>query len=303
MSTRPDTAPARAAESGPYRYVLVPLDRSADSAVALRSGHALAARFGATVHTVGVAGAADDRADLASVAVAALGVAPGDARVHTAAGDDVASAIATLADDLGDCLVCMSSGVHGRVAGALLGSTARELLHLRQRPLVLVGPLADRPAFMEDSWPTPLGVDRLVVCVDDAPEGSAPSTAAATVEVAARWASALAMSLTVLHVVTPTVSLSGEAHGGERAPWLVRLAEQARMHVAHVDVRVENDPIGVADGVRTHLAAHPAGLLAVSTHARSGLDRVVHGAAGASIVAASTIATLVIATVAPDARP
>jgi nucleotide-binding universal stress UspA family protein len=287
--------------TGPYRNVLVPLDRSADSAVALRSGHALAARFGATLHTIGVAGDAGEQAHLATVAGTALGVAPEDARVHTVVGDDVAGAIATLADELGDCLVCMASHVHGRLAGALLGSTARELLHRRERPVVLVGPLADRPAFMEESWPTPLAVGRLVVCVDAEPDGAAPTVASTTVEVAARWAAALASSLTILHVVIPGVSLTGEARGGEQAPWLVRLAEQAQRHVADVDARVENDPIGVGDGVRAHLAAHPAGLLAVSTQARSGVDRIVHGAIAAGIVAASSIATLVIATRGTDA--
>ncbi len=55
------------------------------------------------------------------------------------------------------------------------------------------------------------------------------------------------------------------------------------------------DPISPADGVRRYLDEHPAGLVAVTTHARTGLRRVLLGADAANIVHASTAPNLVIA--------
>jgi nucleotide-binding universal stress UspA family protein len=54
------------------------------------------------------------------------------------------------------------------------------------------------------------------------------------------------------------------------------------------------DPISPADGLSTYLDQHPAGLLAVTTHARTGLRRVLLGADAAKIVHASTAPALVV---------
>ena len=54
------------------------------------------------------------------------------------------------------------------------------------------------------------------------------------------------------------------------------------------------DPISPASGVRTYLDQNPAGLIAVTTHARTGLRRVLLGADAAAIVHASTAPALVV---------
>ena len=60
-----------------------------------------------------------------------------------------------------------------------------------------------------------------------------------------------------------------------------------------VDGEVVRDPIGAAGGLRSHLQERPAGLVAVTTHARSGLQRALLGATAASIVHASVAPCLV----------
>ena len=102
------------------------------------------------------------------------------------------------------------------------------------------------------------------------------------------------MTLTILNVAAPKVTLTGTAGNDSLEDWMARLAAGASHHHLDVDTHVEVDPVGTVEGVRSYLAAHPAGLLVVSTRARDGLDRLVHGATAAGITAASTIATLVV---------
>jgi nucleotide-binding universal stress UspA family protein len=275
-----------------YDRVLVPIDGSERST--------LASRLGATLHTVSVATDPTTLVQLAAAAAAALGVSPTDPRVHTVERDDPANAIAAVADELGSCIVCMSTHAHDRFAGAVLGSAARDLLHLRGQPVVMIGPLADRPVYMADAWAEPLIIDRVVVCVDAdcPPSGDADpltrTAASILVEIAARWAITLGMSLTVLNVAAPKVTLTGTAGSDELENWMTRLATDASLRRLDVDTVVQVDPVGTVEGVRSYLGAHPAGLLVVSTHARNGLDRLVRGATAAAITAASTIATLVV---------
>jgi nucleotide-binding universal stress UspA family protein len=57
---------------------------------------------------------------------------------------------------------------------------------------------------------------------------------------------------------------------------------------------VHGDPISAAAGIGDYLRQQPAGLLAVITHAREGIQRVVHGAQAASIVSQSVVPVLVV---------
>jgi nucleotide-binding universal stress UspA family protein len=69
--------------------------------------------------------------------------------------------------------------------------------------------------------------------------------------------------------------------------------EPLRAQVAAVDGQVVRGRIGAASGIRAHLDLHPAGLVALTTHARSGMERLRLGAAAASIVHGSTAPCLV----------
>ena len=278
-----------------YRYVLVALDGSKFAAAATQTGRALAARFGAELHAVSVAEHEDEVEVLRSDAAAVLG--PGSPEhVHVVVGHDPAAAIDEIAAGLGSSLVCMSTHGRGRVTGAVVGSVARSLLQRTREPIVAVGPFADRPRPFSSTAPVPLSVPRLVACVD----GSPPSES--LLPVAGAWADALGMSLTILTVAEPIPPpVRPEAtwhrrHGPEEDAdaYVRRLGETWKEVAKEVDTHVVYDPISPADGVRTYLDQHPAGMVAVTTHARTGLRRVLLGADAANIVHASTAPALVV---------
>ena len=270
-----------------YRHVLVPLDGSKFAAAALRTAQALAALFGAELHAVSVAEHDDDVDVMRGEAAAALGPGAAPEQVHVVVGDDAAAAIAATATGLNSALVCMSTHGRGRIAGAVVGSVARSLLQAAREPIVVVGPFADRPGpFVESAPPVPLSVPRLVACVDGTPASES------LLPVAGRWADALGMSLTIVTVAEPSPApVRPDApwhrrHGPEEDAdaYAARLGEKWKDVAAQVSAEVIYDPISPADGLRTYLDRHPAGLVAVTTHARTGLRRILLGADAANIV-------------------
>lgn len=108
------------------------------------------------------------------------------------------------------------------------------------------------------------------------------------------------MSLTVLTVTDDVPSPVGpqpkeRRYGGhaDAGRYIEQLTQQWRPHVPDVDGEVLRDPIGPANAIRLHLDQRPAGLVAVTTHARSGIQRVLLGAEAANIVRASVAPCLV----------
>jgi nucleotide-binding universal stress UspA family protein len=165
--------------------------------------------------------------------------------------------------------------------------------------VVAVGPQADRPGALvgrprrrPDSWPEPLAVDRLVVCVDgsDASEQVLP--------IAAGWASALDMRLSIVTVAEDAALDTSGARPNRFGPpdpqaYVDGLAARWGTVVTGTSGQVVFDPISPAAGLDRHLADDPAGLVALATPTRSGLERIRLGATAADIVAASTVPVLV----------
>jgi nucleotide-binding universal stress UspA family protein len=277
------------------RNVLVPLDGSELALQALPTARALAQRFDADLHTLTVADA-NDAERVRALAAAALGVAAADDRVAVLTEGEPVGAILGRVESLGSCVVCLATRGRGRLHGALVGSVARSLLQRSVDPVVALGPHADNPGWSPRPliWPEPLSVPRLVACVD----GGAASEQ--VLPLAAAWAKALHMMLTVLTVVEdappPISGSSGPGRFGSHRDaerYVESLAQQLRSHLPDVDGVVVRDPIGVASGVRAHLRERPAGLVALTTHARSGMQRVLLGAAAADILHASVAPCLV----------
>jgi nucleotide-binding universal stress UspA family protein len=274
--------------------VLVPLDGSELAAAAMRTADVLAARFGADLHTVSVV---PNEADVAAIRTHATGLGADDERVHVTVGGDPAAGIEARRVELDPCLVCMSTHGRGRLSGTLIGSVARSVFTAGSAPLVAVGPFADRPRpFVESHLFPPLSVPRLIACVDG---GSADES---MLSVAAAWATALDMSLTILTVAEP-VGPPLHSDGAWRRrygpqenadEYMRRLQDAWRDAAREVDGRVLYSPISVASGVTDYLAEQPAGLLCVSTNARTGFQRMRFGADAANIVRASAIPVLVV---------
>ena len=134
-----------------YGHVLVPLDGSELAEGAVPTARALAARFGAELHSVSVVQNANEAGRLRGQAADALGVDVRDDRVGVVLDDDPVAGIERRVQELGSCLVCLSTHGRGRVAGAVVGSVARSMLQRSGEPLVAVGPVADRtPSFVSD---------------------------------------------------------------------------------------------------------------------------------------------------------
>jgi nucleotide-binding universal stress UspA family protein len=280
-----------------YGNVLVLLDGSDFAVRAVSTARALAARFQADIYTITVADAADKVADLRRNATDALGSDKDfDAdHVTVVVADDAVEAIENRARELDRCLVCLTTHGRGRVAGAVIGSVARSLLQRSSHPLVALGPVAaDRPELVS-RW-RPLSVPRLVACVDGSP------TSEAVLPVAVAWATALEMSLSILTVAEPAPeplragAKLHRSHGpdGDAEEYIETLVERWRGSAPEVTGLVHYDPISPADGVRSHLDRYPAGLVAVTTHAPTGVKRVLFGADAAAIVHASIAPCLVV---------
>lgn len=296
LTTADHDADARVVDPLDVRHVLVPLDGSDFSARALPTAQALAARLQADVHAVTVT-APDDAQQIRGRAAAALGVSAEDARISVMIGTNPAEAIARRAADLGSSIVTMSTHGRGRLSGALIGSVARSLLRRSPDPIIAVGPRADEPGWIPRprGWPQPLSIPRIVACVDGT------STSEQVLPVAARWATVLGMSLTILTVIEeepaplrPERRPSRYGPHPDAAAYIGSLVEEWGDRAPAVRGEVVRDPIGPASAIRTYLSQQPAGLVAVTTHARSGLDRAVLGATAAGIVNASTAPTLVV---------
>jgi nucleotide-binding universal stress UspA family protein len=276
--------------------VLVPLDGSELALQAMPTARALAARLGAELHTVTVAEGEDDAERVRALASAALGVPLGADRVFVVTEGDPADVIARRAETLGPCVVCLATHGRGRLGGALIGSVARSVLQLSHDPVVALGPSADNPGWSPRprTWPEPLSVSRIVACVD----GS--RTSEQVLPLAAAWAQALDMSLTILTVIEdapasirPDRAQSRYGGHADAESYIEQLVSDWQMHIPRTDGEVVRDPLGPASGMRTHLEQRPAGLVALTTHARSGVQRVLLGAAAASIVQASVAPCLV----------
>ena len=172
----------------------------------------------------------------------------------------------------GSCLICMSTNGRGRLGGALIGSVATAVLLESRDPIVAIGPLAERPLWLNTPrWPDPLSVPRTVACVDG-------STASEEIlPVAWTWARALGMSLSIITVaedgpapLRPDRDSGPYAAAGGPQQYIDDLVESWATGPPPVDGHIVRDPIGAASGIGAHLAKKPAGLLALRTSARTG---------------------------------
>lgn len=142
-------------------------------------------------------------------------------------------------------------------------------------------------------FPNPLEIRRIVACVDGSPESEG------VLPIAAEWAAVLRMSLSILTIAEDApATTAGEVRRrwGPSDPWpyVEELAARWRKVVADTTADVQLDPISVASGLRAHLFQEPAGLVALTTQARSGLDRIRLGSTAAEIIRTAPAPTLVV---------
>ena len=290
------TSSAHRAPDPVYQTVLVPLDGSHLADGALPTARTLAARFGATIHIITVAVSDVELQRIRGEAARALGTDPDDPCVHVEVDTDVAGAVHRCASQLDSCLVCLSTHGRGRVAGTVIGSTARDIMEWCRGPAVVVGPAVVQSDPVVATATSPLEVDHLVACVDGTPISESG------LHVAAAWAHALGMKLTIVTVAEPCpppvrIGAPWRRHHGpneDADEYVRRLGEQWALEAPGLDTFVVYDAISAAAGLKDYLAAHPTGLIAVTSHLHDRFAHVVFGSGAADIVHTSTAPALVI---------
>lgn len=268
------------------RTVLVPLDGSAGAERALPTAEWLARHLDADLHVIAADVSRTEAFRSQHYLDELQARHPEVAAAHRSDDTDVAHAVHEAARRLGPAVVCLATHGRGRAA-ALLGSTFAAIAASGTTPIVAVGPRATQVP--SDA------AGRIVACVDG-------STASATVVPdAAAWARRLGLTLSVATVAEPAprpwqpTAERQRAFGppGDPQEYLAALSRDPALAGVEFDAIVLWDPIGPDAGLFDHLEARPATLLAVSSHARTGLARVLAGSEAARIVHGSPVPVLV----------
>jgi nucleotide-binding universal stress UspA family protein len=252
-----------------FQHLIVPIDGSAHSWTAFPIATRMAQAVAGKVEVVAVV----DR--LADVALARDEIArdlerytdlPVDPIVTLLARDDAAAALADHAATINGSMVLMSSHGHGRSA-AVLGSTVDELLRLTFGPIIVIGPHASLDTgSLDGSYVVPLDASH-------AAESAAPIAAAWSVEFGATpW---------IVEVIDPAIALAEDV-----VEWgyPARFARDLALTTSHP---IEHE---VLHGVRPSRAIVEfanqldASLIFMSTHGRSGMDRLRLGSVASEVV-------------------
>jgi nucleotide-binding universal stress UspA family protein len=208
--------------------------------------------------------------------------------------DPVAAAIAEHARGNGVALVVMTTHGRGALSRFWMGSVADELIRTLTIPVLLIRPREGMPA------PLPVPDHRIVVPLD----GSALGETA--LEPAAELAERMRLGLTLLQVVLPPalpgddpmvfpVPLAAElleSKQRESEDYLASVARRLRARELMVDIAVK---IGasVTDVILEMARAEDVALVAMSTHGRGGLQRLLLGSVADKVIRAGERPVLV----------
>lgn len=255
-----------------YERVVVPYDGSQRSLAALDPGQRLARAWRCELEVVHVAGAGEPGPSTTEVG----------RQVRLITGDDPARTLIGAVSDPSQ-LLCMATRGRGALGKVLFGSVTAAVLRGLHAPLVVAGPQLLAPV-------TPDALRRLLVCLDG-------STMSATIlPVARQWAEELDLAVRLVHVAYPP----GDPLGGPTS-----LPEETRAATAEVertaadlvdagidaDWRVVEDT-DTATGIVRHAAHRSVDLIAMTTHGRTGLDRVLIGSVTTDVVRRAPVPVL-----------
>ena len=178
-------------------------------------------------------------------------------------------------------LLCLSTRGRGAVGESVFGSVTAQVIRTLHAPLLIVG-----PALSTTSQPW----RRLLVCLD----GSA--TSASILPVVRQWAGELDLEVHLLHIAYP---LGDPRIGDFQVPEETRTATAqlraatAMLQDAGIAARwsVEDDT-QVAAGIVGQATSRTADLIALATHGRTGLARILAGNVALETVRRATIPVL-----------
>jgi len=303
-----------------FRNILVPLDGSTFGEHALPLAASLARAAGATLHVVHIHKTLeatyaelqifDSTLDqdlrkheglyLADIKRRLERTLPGKVQTFNKEGG-VTETLKKHAAEVNADLIVMTTHARGMLGRFWLGSVADEMLRESNTPLLMVHPGGHRPDFDHDVLPR-----NILVPLDGT------SIAERMVKPASEIAKLSGGTLSLLRILSPIVS-SMPATGAFGNPAGVTLAE--RLQDVNVQLRQEAQAYlkGVADRLRgegftvtTEVAAEdqpgvgilnhakpPVDMLAIKTHGRRGLSRLVMGSVADKVIRGTTLPVLV----------
>lgn len=257
-----------------YERIIVPIDGTARALSPLSHAEVLSRSWGCPLEVVHIATPDDPPAE----------TAPEGHEVVRINHQDPAEALDehVLATEPPG-LLCMASRGRTAVGEMLFGTVTGQVIRTLHQPLVVTGPeLLART--------TPGEVRRMLVCLD----GS--TTSATILPIARTWATELGLEVTLLHVAYPT---------GDPTSRQMTIPEETRvvtaelertaqdLEAAGVDVRwrVVEDT-APATGIVRQAAHRSVDLIAMATHGRTGLARVLTGSVASEVFRHSPVPVL-----------
>lgn len=260
-----------------YERVIVATDGSDRSRQAIPTAVQAADAFGCPLAIVHVA----DAEDPADLDVSGLQLLPGS----DVAGSIVAFALQTDRSRL----LCLSTRGRGPVGELLFGSVTAEVIRSLHAPLLVVGPTLDPPP---GPW------RRLLVCLDGSEH------AAAIVPVISAWALELELEVSLRYVAYPL----GDPGSGEFEVPVEDEVAAAQLRATASALRQLGVPTDwaivehteVAAGIVETAARGQYDLLALATHGRTGLARLVAGNVALGVIRLAPVPVLTLRPAALD---
>jgi nucleotide-binding universal stress UspA family protein len=257
-----------------FDEIVVPLDGSRYSEAAVHPAVTLARQTGARLVFVSCAPATSLEERTEYVRNIARGTFLPNA-VDVVLDGPIADGIVAFADSHAPSLLCMTSHARGPMGQALFGHTVSDVIRSVNAPVLIVGPRGiDRANY-----------DEVIIALDASDES------ARVVPAALALAKRLDAKVQLVQVVDPRDRAQAEV-AGVPASDLSESGHVARLAKSLADdgntfgweVLHDDNP---AAGIVAYAREHPNAIVAMSTHARSGLSLLAQGSVANEVVHAS----------------
>lgn len=212
----------------------------------------------------------------------------------------IAAALGAYAAETGAVAMVMATRSRGAVGRVLLGSVADHLVRESPVPLLLIRPRGGTAAVAPDADESPQ-FRRILIPLD----GS--RTAAAAIGATLSTFGTDGITYTLLEGLAPGTEPLGsglvgmqvwrelaEDRAGAAQDYLNRVAEYLRMHGATVNARVGYAPSSVAVAIARLLESQETDVIALGSHGRRGLSRLLHGSVTTRLLQSSAVPLFVV---------
>lgn len=243
-------------------YVLVPLDGSPGSEAVLPVAVSIAGRLGVELRLLQVIDLDFER-DAAEERIANLQTTHGAASASVLVSGNVFRAILDLLETGPGGLVAMSTHGRSRLTEEVMGSTALTLVRMLARPVLVY-----RPPGHEAVPASALPIETVVVPID----GS--KFAESMIPVAAGFAKAIGAGVELVQVIEP---IGNPAPGDVVESSYVRTRAEALERDMGIPVSFETLHGDPARFIPDYVRIRPHTMLAMTTHARRGIERLAFG--------------------------